>query len=225
MAAGTRDTLVTAALALFRSDGYDATTMRRIASEAGVSLGNAYYYFDGKDALVQELYDQIQVEHRDRTLPLLVEGAPLADNLARVLRSGLDVMAPYHGFGRTLLVHALPTRAAASPFSPESAGARTMAVALMDQVIAISSTSVRGRLRAELPRLLWFAYLGVTLHWVADASPDQRRSYVLAERAATLAGRAVALARLPVARGLVTDVVGLSAYVAGEDLPDTEEGR
>ena len=45
------------------SGGYDATTMRAIADEAGVSLGSAYYYFSGKEELVQAFYDQIQVEH------------------------------------------------------------------------------------------------------------------------------------------------------------------
>ena len=47
--------LIDTALRLFRDDGYRATTMRRIATEAGVSLGNAYYYFASKDDLVHEL--------------------------------------------------------------------------------------------------------------------------------------------------------------------------
>ena len=36
------------ALRLFRERGYEATTMRAIAKEAGVSVGNAYYYFGSK---------------------------------------------------------------------------------------------------------------------------------------------------------------------------------
>ena len=39
----TRQAIVEAALRLFRSGGYDKTTMRAIAGEADVSLGNAYY--------------------------------------------------------------------------------------------------------------------------------------------------------------------------------------
>ena len=50
----TRQKLVEVALRLFREDGYQATTMRRIAAEAGVSLGNAYYYFASKDELVHD---------------------------------------------------------------------------------------------------------------------------------------------------------------------------
>ncbi len=54
---------------LFRESGYDATTMRAIADEAGVSLGSAYYYFSGKEELVQAFYDQIQVEHATAAEP------------------------------------------------------------------------------------------------------------------------------------------------------------
>ena len=74
----TREVLVETALRLFRERGYEKTTMRLIATEAGVSQGNAYYYFDGKDAFVQELYRRIQVEHRRLAEPRLREGAPLA---------------------------------------------------------------------------------------------------------------------------------------------------
>ena len=59
----TRSGIVDAAMTLFRAGGYDATTMRAIADRAGVSLGSAYYYFSGKEELVQAFYDQIQVEH------------------------------------------------------------------------------------------------------------------------------------------------------------------
>lgn len=45
----TRSAIVTAALRLFRENGYDATTMRAVAAEAGVSTGNAYYYFGSKE--------------------------------------------------------------------------------------------------------------------------------------------------------------------------------
>ena len=57
--AATRGLVVETALRLFREEGYEATTMRRIASEAGLSPSNAYYYFSGKDELVQELDRQM----------------------------------------------------------------------------------------------------------------------------------------------------------------------
>ncbi len=90
----TREKLVETALRLFRDEGFAATTMRKIANEAEVSLGNAYYYFASKDELVHELYLVIQRDHRARALPLLREGGSLTENLRIVLHTGLDVMGP-----------------------------------------------------------------------------------------------------------------------------------
>src|SRR5438445_2713544 len=69
----TRALILETALRLFRERGYDRTTMRAIAEEAGVSVGNAYYYFASKEHLVQGFYDRIAEEHRDR-LPEALTG-------------------------------------------------------------------------------------------------------------------------------------------------------
>ena len=205
----TRERLVGVALRLFREDGFQATTMRRIATEAGVSLGNAYYYFASKDELVHELYVTVQQEHRDRALPLLRQGAPLAENLRTVLHTGLDVMAPYHSFGTSFVQIALPAQARTSPFSAESADARQMAVDLMQHAVDASRPRPSGAIKERLPALLWMAYLGITLHWVIDSSPGQSRTRTLVDGIAPVISRAVSLSRLPVARGLVDDVVKL----------------
>ncbi|WP_256960177.1 TetR/AcrR family transcriptional regulator, partial [Streptomyces scabiei] len=55
----TRALILETALRLFQERGYDKTTMRAIAQEAGVSVGNAYYYFAGKEHLIQGFYDRI----------------------------------------------------------------------------------------------------------------------------------------------------------------------
>src|SRR5262250_188452 len=58
----TRARILNGALALFRRNGFEQTTMREIAEEAGVSLGNAYYYFDSKEALVMAFYQRAHDE-------------------------------------------------------------------------------------------------------------------------------------------------------------------
>ena len=60
-----------AALALFRERGYEAATMRTIAERAGVSTGNAYYYFGSKEELIQEFY----LRNHARVPDLLRRGA------------------------------------------------------------------------------------------------------------------------------------------------------
>lgn len=209
----TRTRLVETALRLFRTEGFQATTMRRIASETGVSLGNAYYYFDSKDDLVHELYLSVQREHRDRALPLLRPGAPLAANLRVVLHTGLDAMAGYHDFGAAFVQTALPAASRTSPFSAESTPARDQAIDLMTHAVSLSQHRPTKALQERLPTLLWLTYLGVTLHWVADSSPRQVRTRRLVDGVSPIVGKAVGLSRLPVARGLVDDVLRLMATV------------
>ncbi|WP_236653709.1 TetR/AcrR family transcriptional regulator, partial [Streptacidiphilus melanogenes] len=44
----TRALILETAMRLFKERGYEKTTMRAIAAEAGVSVGSAYYYYEGK---------------------------------------------------------------------------------------------------------------------------------------------------------------------------------
>ena len=74
-----------------------------MAETADVSPRTFFNYFSGKDELVQELYRQLQVEHRQAAAPGIEPGARLEVNLAHVLHRGLDTNAPYHAFGSTLL--------------------------------------------------------------------------------------------------------------------------
>ena len=62
----TRQLIVDTALRLFEERGYAATTMRAIATEAGLAPSNAYYWFANKDELVQAFYLRIQQEHAQR---------------------------------------------------------------------------------------------------------------------------------------------------------------
>lgn len=215
----TRARVADTALRLFREQGYAATTMREIAREAGVSTGNAYYHFDGKDALVQELYRRIQDEHRAAARAELVTGDALADNLRRVLHAGITVMTPYHAFGDTLLSSALRPESATSPFSEDSDTARRAAVGILQETVARSSRTPGGRVGERLPELLWLAHLGITLHWVLDRSAGQARTRTLIDGVAPLIARVVQLARLPIGRLLAEDAVALLDRVSpgGDD--------
>lgn len=205
----TRSLLADTALRLFREQGYDATTMRAIAREAGVSTGNAYYHFDGKESFVQELYRRVQEEHRDRSRSALSTGADLADNLRRTMMEGIDAMTPYHSFGATLLTTALSTESRTSPFSTASRAPREQAIGLMRDVVDSSARMPGGLVGKRLPELLWLAYMGVTLFWALDRSAQQRRTALLVTGLAPLVGRIVALTRLPVGRGIAREAIAL----------------
>jgi len=53
-----RQSVLEAAARLFRQQGYSATTLRQIASMAEIKAGSIYYYFDSKEAILDEVLDQ-----------------------------------------------------------------------------------------------------------------------------------------------------------------------
>lgn len=66
-----RDVIVRAALAAFVETGFHQTGIRDIARRAGVSLGNLYNHFSGKDALIAEIarIEAAEIETMLATLP------------------------------------------------------------------------------------------------------------------------------------------------------------
>lgn len=210
----TRAGIVDAAMSLFRSGGYDATTMRAIADEAGVSLGSAYYYFSGKEELIQAFYDQLQVEHAARAESAYAS-ASFADRLRGVMESFLEVAAPYHDFGGQFFRNAADPRSPLSPFSEQSAPAREASTELFRRAVEGSDLKVAPALRAELPELLWLLHMGVVLFWVHDRSAGQERTRLLVVGLVPLVDRAVRLTRLPLVRGLVDDALGVVRQLRG----------
>ncbi len=55
--AGKRERLITAAAETIYAAGVEKTTLADIAAAAGIPLGNVYYYFKTKDALVQAVVE------------------------------------------------------------------------------------------------------------------------------------------------------------------------
>jgi AcrR family transcriptional regulator len=217
----TRRAIVETALRLFRERGYDKTTMRAIATEAGVSVGNAYYYFASKEHLVQAFYDQLHEEHVQRVRVLLDREPVFADRLAGTLLAWLEVARPYHAFAGKFFKNAAEPTSPLSPFSAESAPARDASIELFREVLEGSDAKVDPQLRPELPELLWLAHMGTVLFWVHDTSTEQSRSEALVAQAVPLIDRLVGLSRLrvlrPVTRQLVDLLHAISAASAQQD--------
>ncbi|GAA0365349.1 TetR/AcrR family transcriptional regulator [Streptomyces blastmyceticus] len=54
-APGRRRELLATAAEVFAAHGYNATTVRRIADEAGLLAGSLYYHFDSKESMLDEI--------------------------------------------------------------------------------------------------------------------------------------------------------------------------
>jgi AcrR family transcriptional regulator len=206
----TRLKITETALASFRERGYDQTTLRLIATEAGLSVGNAYYYFPTKNHLVQELYIRVQQEHRMMAEPLLVGITDLPTRLETVLMTGLDALRPYHDSAPGFLSAAIAPTSAVSPFGPDSAEPRQLAVGLFDEVVEGSTNPMPSALKSQLPELLWLAYMALALYWVYDTSPEQEKTRRLTKRAVRLFGMVLPLTRLPFVRGPLNEFLAIA---------------
>ncbi|MET8691698.1 TetR family transcriptional regulator [Streptomyces bauhiniae] len=202
----TRALILETAMRLFQENGYDKTTMRAIAKEAGVSVGNAYYYFAGKEHLIQGFYDRIAAEHQVAVRSVLETETALEDRLAGVLTAWLDIAEPYHEFAVQFFKNAADPDSPLSPFSAESEHAREQAISVHREVLAGSKSKVSPELRDALPELMWLSQMGLVLYWVFDRTENRERSYRLARRGARLTARGVALSRFRVLRPLVLEV-------------------
>ena len=54
---GRKEQILESALYLFLEEGYDSTSMRKIADAAGCAVGLAYHYFETKDEMFAQTLD------------------------------------------------------------------------------------------------------------------------------------------------------------------------
>jgi len=215
----TRGRIVDAAMALLEERGYDGTTMRAVADAAGVSLGNAYYYFASKEHLVQGFYDRLQELHAAAAAERLAQAEGLGARFAACELAFLEVAAPYRPFAGKLFAVAADPASPLNPLSEASTPAREASTRIMREVVAGASVRADARVLRELPDLLWLAHLGVVLFWVYDASPDQSRTRRLVTGAAPVLERLVGLSRWRALRPTVDQLMDLVTELGGGPRP------
>lgn len=201
----TRSLILNTAMRLFEERGYDQTTMRAIAQEAGVSVGNAYYYFSAKEQLVQGFYDRLAAEHAEAALAAMEGVSELADRIRLVLTAWLDVAEPYHAFAAQFFRNAADPSSPLSPFSAESADARAAVIHLHRTVLSGSNLRYDAEIARIMPELLWLHHLALVLYWAHDRTPGAERTRRLAVRTSGTVAKAVRLSRYKVVRPLVRE--------------------
>ncbi len=211
----TGQAIMESALDLFAEHGYGATTMRAVAEEAGVSTGNAYYYFESKEHLIQGFYARMHADHLEVCEPILERETGFKERLVQVLIAKIDVAEPYHDFSGVLFKTAADPKSPLNPFSDQSEGTRREEIELMEPVLAGSKAKVPKDLRAKLPELLWMYEMAIILFWIHDDSEGRRRTRLLFKRTADIVVRLVSLASLrilaPLRRGALTLLEELQA--------------
>jgi AcrR family transcriptional regulator len=98
----TRTRILDAALSLFNEHGTAAVSTNRIAAEAGLSPGNLYYHFAGKQEIIRALHDRYAAAHEGLWEPGPSDHADLAGLRAR-LTKGMELAWQYRFAERELL--------------------------------------------------------------------------------------------------------------------------
>lgn len=206
----TKTRIVDAAMRLFTEQGYDATTMRAIAEEAGVAVGNAYYYFPSKEHLIQAYYARTHEEHLAAARPILAKTKGFTKRLLAVMEAKIDLIEPHHRFAGVLFKTAADPQSPLNPFSEESRRTRAESTKVFEEVVAGSSLRLSKEMAAELPNLLWIWHMGVVLFWIHDDSPRRERTRRLVRTTVPLLEKMVTLGSLPLLRGLTKEGLALA---------------
>src|SRR6185436_1585288 len=88
-----RERLYETATRLIAKHGYESTTLRNVADDAGVSVGLLYKYFPNKRAVVIELYDRLSAEFVARVAA--AKAGKWRDRFMFALRTSLEVLGPH----------------------------------------------------------------------------------------------------------------------------------
>jgi AcrR family transcriptional regulator len=203
----TRRQILDTALALFRERGFEETTIRDIASAAGLSLGAAYYYFKSKEAIVGAYYDYVQREHATRTRTVFESGGDLRTRLRAVLHAKIDIMQEDRRLLRALFRYGGDPDHALSWFGPATEEQRRLSIAVFEESIA--GERLPADVREAAPTLLWTLHMGILLYFLYDASPQQRRTRRLIDAAVDFSVDIRRMATSPLLRPMRKRVFGI----------------
>ena len=202
--AAARDRLYATAMQLIAARGYEATTLRDIAKEAGVSVGLLYRYFPSKQAVVIALYDELSSEYarqaaemppgrwRDRFIFALERPASMCSSRIRWL-SGRSLR-----FWLAIPKRAFFPRARRSPVSACSRCSRKRS--------SESSDAPKQPLAAGARPASVLVHLAVLLWWLLDKSSNQRATAALVSLTQQLLPSAALALRVPPVRRFVIAV-------------------
>jgi AcrR family transcriptional regulator len=180
----TRAKIFAAALARFRKRGFDATTMREIADDAGVALGAAYYYFPSKDAIVLAYYDETQRMTAAQAAEAFAENDDIRRRLGVTFHARLDVLARDRKLLSGLYRSIADPAADISIFAKKTKRLRDDSIRLFAEALAPSPAvaALDADARRVLELSLWSLHMGVLLYFVHDRSKGQEKTRRLVDQ-------------------------------------------
>ena len=212
----TRETILQAALELFRENGFDATTMQEIAARAGVAKGAAYYYYASKEAIIQAYYEAIQSAQERICEEAFAKTKDLKKRLHLALHSKFDLAANDRKLLGIIFRYTGEPAHPLSCLGPQAAEMRSRAMQVFRAALEVKR--LPRDLEQILPLALWALQMGLLVMFLYDSSPEQKRTRQLATGSIDFALKMLALAKLPVLKPVRIRV--LTLLREAELLPD-----
>ena len=158
-----RQDLIAKSAQLFRSKGYDNTTVRDIAAAVGIQSGSWFYHFKTKQDILVAVMEQGMQKSLEEIEKLALADLPPRQALQQLVRVHLDtLLAPDHDFIAVLLYE----------WRSLDQAARSKIIALKDryeaiweQVIIALHASGDWGMPTRLDKLLMFGALNWTAQW------------------------------------------------------------
>ncbi|MBV6320073.1 TetR family transcriptional regulator [Duganella violaceipulchra] len=165
---GLRVELLEKSAQLFRTKGYDNTTVREIAAAAGIQAGSWFYHFKTKQDILAAIMEQGLARSLAEIEAIARQPLPPRDLLRQLVEAHLQtLLAPDHHFIAVLLYEWRSL--------DESSRARIVALkdryeAVWDHAIAALHRSGDWAMPSQFDRLLIFGALNWTVQWYKPGS-------------------------------------------------------
>jgi len=186
--------------------GYEMTTLRDVAKDAGVSVGLLYRYFPSKRAVIFALYDELSTGYVTTTASM--PPGTWRDRGMFALRSSVEVLTPH----RTILRGLIPVMVGdpdEGVFGEQAAFMRVRVLRVFEQAIVGASDAPPRALAEAIGRLLYLLHLAVLLWWLLDKTARQRATTALVALFEGILPPAAMTLRLPFVRRFVLSVDAL----------------
>ena len=180
-----RKRIVTAALSLFQTKGFEATTTRAIARKAGIAEGTVFNYFKTKEDIALHFFE-LEVDQAIaavRENPRLRK-APLEEKLFTLVHSQLEFLAPYERFIGAAFIHALKPASHLGIFGHRAQQLRHRYVGFVQELFEESLP--KHPLNWVAPEVFWIYYLGALLYWLHDSSPGKQNTLAFLDRSLSI---------------------------------------
>jgi AcrR family transcriptional regulator len=191
----TRERILQSALTLFRTNGYEHTTMRQIAAESGSSLGLAYRYFFCKEEFVLAFYQSLASQFIQQ-IPQLPEGK-VAQRFATAMEAKLALIEPHRELIGLLLSSALNPTSRVAVLGNASSEIRTRMQAAFIQLVRESSDAPAQSTSESLAKLLYVTHLCLLYFRVNDLTEGGRATRELVGLVETALSYLPAITRIP----------------------------